>query len=122
MVAGAVSTGATAVAAASLSTQLPCLGDGRRAGNAAIAAAFGLCGAAAPPINVTAACGGRRTLLLPVDLAVPAAAVPAAAAGAASGGVGYVVTVTLVLQMARSDLTAAKQARIFCSQNWFDLS
>jgi hypothetical protein len=55
--------GASPVAGAALTTGLACLGDGRRAADAAFASAFAACGGAPPaPPNATAVCGARRSL------------------------------------------------------------
>jgi hypothetical protein len=88
--------GASPVAGSALTTGLACLGDGRRAGDAAFASAFAACGGAPPaPPNATAVCGARRSLQpaagIPSTrpgpvLAAGVAALVAAAAGACAAG------------------------------------
>lgn len=54
--------GSSSVAGAPITTGLGCLGDSRRAGDAAFAVAFASCGSAPPaPLNATAVCGTRRS-------------------------------------------------------------
>ncbi len=54
--------GASSIAGVPLTNGLGCLGDSRRAGDEAFAAAFVACGGVSPvPLNTTAVCGTRRT-------------------------------------------------------------
>jgi hypothetical protein len=100
-------TGVAAVKTFKLSTTVPCLGDGRRAGDAALISAFTPCDKPTATINVTAACGGRRSV---TGGGVSDSAVTTTASIGLGAGTRYVVTLSLSLPMTRAELTAAKQA------------